>query len=461
MSAGLWLACCAGDARADLARAVLSVEPGAQIRFVDDPRAMRLSFLEEEPRVVAAAVGLSASGVSDINLAAALVADGRARKVVLVGRSLSGSLRSRAQTAGVAAVIDLDTIPARMGGAGPGGTGAAADAQPASEAYALSDITPMFDAHAASDARTAPGAIRKVGDGRRQPAPSVRAGERRRRVDAQKEAPVLVVSSGRGGVGKTAIVATAATVAASWGMRVSVVDLDLSCGNLFSCFGLPRGAALDGAVGSGGPMPEGEEWMSHGVAAGGGVTLFGPCSRPELAERVAPAVTALLDAAAAESDLVLVDTSATCTDATAQAFQRCSRLLLVHEEAATFIGSLARVSALAVRLGVARTRIVRVANHGDRHRSFDLYTGRSEAGLETARAYRVLEGGFEVGELLAEGNVAELARIESDFTVSVGRVLAQVLEELGRLPAADGARKALEQSQPRKRRFALGRKKAS
>ncbi|MEE1274495.1 MAG: hypothetical protein UHI81_08345, partial [Olegusella sp.] len=139
MSAGLWLACCAGDARADLARAVLSVEPGAQIRFVDDPRAMRLSFLEEEPRVVAAAVGLSASGVSDINLAAALVADGRARKVVLVGRSLSGSLRSRAQTAGVAAVIDLDTIPARMGGAGPGGTGAAADAQPASEAYALSD----------------------------------------------------------------------------------------------------------------------------------------------------------------------------------------------------------------------------------------------------------------------------------------------------------------------------------
>ena len=73
----------------------------------------------------------------------------------------------------------------------------------------------------------------------------------------------------------------------------------------------------------------------------------------------------------------------------------------------------------------------------------------------------MLEGGFEVGELLAEGNVAELARIESDFTVSVGRVLAQVLEELGRLPAADGARKALEQSQPRKRRFALGRKKAS
>lgn len=272
-------------------------------------------------------------------------------------------------------------------------------------------------------------------------------------------APILAVSSGRGGVGKTAIVATAAAVAASWGMRVSVVDLDLACGNLFTCFGLPHSAALD-------EMTEGVnsaeiDWAALGATAAEGVTLWGPCSRPEFAERAAPVVTPLLDAVAASSDLVLADTSATCTDATAQAFQRCSRLLLVHPETGMGIGSLARVSALAVRLGVARTRIVRVANHGDRRQHFDRSVGRSEMGLETARAYRVLEGGYEVGELLASGNATELAGIDSDFTASVAQMLAQMLEELGCLPAAETAHRALGEVQPRKRHFAIGRKKAS
>ncbi len=426
MSRDLWLACCAPPARDDLARAIRTLEPGAEMHFLDDPQAMRLALREEEPGTVGAAVGMTAQGVSDINLAAALVCDGLARKVVLVGRGLSGSERSRAQTAGVAATIDVDTIPARRGDAlsgVPGGTG------------------------------------QRHGDGRRHPASPMRAGKGDVGLKEKTGAPVLVVSSGRGGVGKTAIVATAAAVAASWGMRVSAVDLDLACGNLFTCFGLPHGAAIDGVPEDAGM--DDADWAAYGVAAAEGITLWGPCSRPELAERAAPVVTSLLDAAACSSDLVLVDTSATCTDATAQAFQRCSRLLLVHPEAGMGIGSLARVSALAVRLGVARTRIVRVANHGDRRQHFDRSVGRSEAGLETARAYRILEGGYEVGELLMSGNATELARIDSDFTVSVAQALAQMLEELGGLPSVETAHRALEEAQPRKRHFAIGRKKVS
>ena len=426
MSGNLWLACCAEAARGDLVRAVRSLEPEAEVHFEEDPQAMRLAFREEEPGAVGAAVGMTERGVSDINLAAALVSDGLARKVVLVGRGPSGSERSRAQAAGVTLTVDVDALPARREGA-------------------LS-VAPD-------------GAKRRYGDGRRQSAPSMRAGEGSTALEMKQGAPVLAVSSGRGGVGKTAIVATAAMVAASWGMRVAAVDLDLACGNLFTCFGLPHGAALDGVPE--GDAPDEMDWGGIGVAAAEGVTLWGPCSRPERAERAAPLVMPLLDAAAFSCDLVLVDTSATCTDATAQAFQRCSRLLLVHPESAVKIGSLARVSALAVRLGVARTRIVRVANHGDRRRHFDRSVGRGEAGLETARAYRVLEGGYEVGELLAEGNVAELARLDSDFTASVAQALAQILEELGCLPAAEAANRALEDAQPRKKHFAIGRKKAS
>ena len=203
MSRDLWLACCAPPARDDLARAIRTLEPGAEMHFLDDPQAMRLALREEEPGTVGAAVGMTAQGVSDINLAAALVCDGLARKVVLVGRGLSGSERSRAQTAGVAATIDVDTIPARRGDAlsgVPGGTG------------------------------------QRHGDGRRHPASPMRAGKGDVGLKEKTGAPVLVVSSGRGGVGKTAI---SGTVAYSAGeqpkdSKGDNYDIALSAGNVNS-----------------------------------------------------------------------------------------------------------------------------------------------------------------------------------------------------------------------------------
>lgn len=464
MSAHVWVACCAHDARNDMQRAIFSKEADAQIIYVADAARMRAIFQEEEPRKVAAAIGLTREGVSDINLAAALVQDGRAREVLLIGRNLSGSLRSRAARAHVNAVIDLRSLSSLA--AVP-----VVDDKPLSGNAMPSPLPiqskPTRTAVASSISETA----RRKG----QPhAAAVRVGKGEQMPDEQSGAPVLAISSGRGGVGKTTIAALLATVAGIWGLRVALIDLDLACGNLFCQFGLPRAPVLDrlspeltntampaSSLGGSVSSVETNDLLAMGVSAAERVTLWGPCSKPELSERVSPQITTLVTALKGSADLVIVDTSATCTDAVAQVFQLCDRLLLVHDEMAGGIGSLARTSALAVRLGVARTRIVRVANHGDRRSRFDLTCGRAEMGLETARAFRVLDGGEEVADYLAAGKAEELAVLDSDLVSSLRQMLSQILEELGCLPDCEEAHRVFEHTRQRKRRFGLLKRKAS
>ena len=205
-----------------------------------------------------------------------------------------------------------------------------------------------------------------------------------RRGDA---APILTITSGRGGVGKTSLTALMASVAARWGMDVAVVDLDLSCGNLYTCFGLTSIPDLMRIAPDGTALPE--AMARAGVRCNDRVRLWGPCERPEMAELVMPHVATLLSFLSTQHDLVLVDTSTTFSDGVAQAVQSCDRLMVVHDERPGAVSSAARVSALAVRLGVARTRIVRVVNLGDPRVKPNAFEGRGEVGLETARLDRL------------------------------------------------------------------------
>ena len=142
--------------------------------------------------------------------------------------------------------------------------------------------------------------------------------------------------------------------------------------------------------------------------------------------------------------MLLVDTSATFTDAVAQAAQAADRLLLVSDGRPGSLSALARSSGLAVRLGVARTRIARVENRASPRARASLTAGRAEVGLEAARVYRVLEGGAEVAELLAAGQATELVGSGIAFAESVATVLAQLLAELGRLPSCNEAERAAQ-----------------
>lgn len=482
----LWLGYAEKPSRREVLMALRRIAPGSAVVFAENAQELRERLAEEEPGTVGAIVGHAGEGVSDINLAAALVHDGRASEVVLVARGATGSLRSRAERAGVSRVVDATVAPALETSL------ARSEARRRGESAALELASPSPPAHgpvperrplpadppcvqpngrelSCESARSLPalparvplvyGAAGQASSGAPVPAAShaVAAPVPTLPAKPKDAAPILAVASGRGGVGKTALIALMAAVAGRWGMNVALVDLDLSCGNLHTCFGVVRPADLVRIVREGVPTPE--IMGRSSVRCGAHVQLWGPCEKPEMAELVMPHVATLLSYLSTHHDVVLVDTSTTFTDGVAQAVQFCDRMIVVHDERPGAVASAARMSALAVRLGVARTRIVRVLNLANPRAKVNAFEGRAEVGLETARLYRVVDGGLEAEDLLSSGKAEELAMLDCDLVADVSTLLAQTLSELGRLPDSEDARSAAEYHTRKRRILPFGKRR--
>ena len=459
MASDMWLGFAEKSGRREVLMALRQIAPGSAVVFVDSAEELRERFADEEPKTVGAIVGHTGDGVSSLNLAAAIVRDGRASEVVLVARGASGSLRSRAGRAGVTRVADVTALAAPLPATRPAleqSLGAVQASSVQRSRSALAHELPSLD----EDGEIA--GVRPVEGGQfallqpqtqmqaqpqmqPQPLPPVSA-------RSSEGAPILVAASGRGGVGKTALMALLASIAGRWGMNVALVDLDLSCGNLHSCFGVTKGPDLLRIAPDGKPTPESMGRSS--VRCNEHVHLWGPVERPETAELVMPHVATLLSYLATRYDLVLVDTSTTFTDGVAQAVQSCDRMLVVHDERPGAVASAGRMGAPAVGLGVARTRIVRAVNLADPREKLSAFEGRAEVGLETARMHRIVDGGIECEDLLAAGKVDELCQTDAPVVGCAATMLAQILTELGRLPDNEDARNAYE-LRGAKRRFTL------
>ena len=484
-----WLGFSSDSRRYEVETLVGMLSPTASVTFVRSAAELRERSRREMPQGVV--VGPGGSEISDINVAAAIARDGAARSVYLVASSPSGSLLSRANIAGIDEVLDLSCLPAgtrvpqvescarEADGSGgtrvPGGSpGVVPDfGGDIDEPELEPDFIPTtlvgeklacpLGLPQVTSASEPPGA-RGGGCGKPVPAdiqpPSGAMTSRIRPVPSPKgsegRTPILTFVSGRGGVGKTTLVATCACVAASWGLNVALCDLDLSFGNLYACFGM-RGPADLTPVSE---MAELEDDLVErlGAEACDGVRLWGGCERPEMAEVVMPHVSGILEALAQSHDLVLVDTSATFTDAVAQAAQSADRLLITVDEGPGSPAAQARLGSLAVRLGVARTRIVRVANRTNPKRRGVPVINRAEVGLETARTFCVVDGGEEVREFVGAGEVRQLSETKCEYVAGVSELLALLLGELGCLPEGAGTGTAGAGDEKR-HRWVFGRRK--
>lgn len=395
-----WCICAAPDGLARLRAHVLAADSEAEVLEVSDSWELR-ELLRGHARGASVVVGTGARGPSPVNVAAAIAADGSAGEVALVVADVSGSLRSRAKRAGVTRVMAESELAVR------------------------SPMTVQKEPR---------GLFGHDGGRAAEGGPCAGSGPARR-----EGVPVVCLVSGRGGVGKTAVCAVAGHVAASWGLRVALLDLDLAFGNLYAACGAQAPADVTPAVRDG--SLDVTAFGSCGAEVAERVGVWGPCALPEHAELVQPHAASLIASLTHEHDLVLVDTSSNWGDAVAAAAQQADRLLVVSDDRPGAVSSLARCGQLAARLGVARTRIVRVVNGCDPRGRDEGLVALSAQGLEGAREVRVLDGGEEAVELMASGHVAELALSDNPIATSVGEGLAQVLRELGRLPEGAGARK--------------------
>lgn len=456
--ASKWYVCDAGASAKSLMAATRMLHPGADVVCEANPLRIRSQVGSSSRHEASVVVGPHVEGLTPVNVAAALVADGMVDEVVLAAESPCGSLRSRAARAGIARVLDLSELPTWCTSVGAGQI-QPAKGQPRPTKHQLSaDVFADLDEpDGLGSASLLPsGEARKTLGGLPQAEKlsptSVRSLARldnagRSSWQAKKGIPVVVVASGRGGVGKTTLVGTMAASLASWGMKVAVVDLDLAQGNVYSTFGAKGAPDLAQLYSE--REPDAHDIESAAGSLAPNISVWGPCAMPESAELVAPHTTSLVSAVTCLADIVLVDTPATWSDGVAQAAQMADRLVLVSDARHSAITPVARAAALAVRLGVARTRIVRVSTYVDTHVSDEPLLHGADVGLEVARCFELPDGGRDLYELVDAGHVGELVEQGDDYAQGVAHICAKLLEELGALPDVDAARKAL--ANPRKK----------
>ena len=101
-----WVGYCIDEGIGDLQRAAGTLGALDELSMAYDADELRRMVRDSEVGSLGVIVGMTSDGVSDVNLAAAIARDGRARVVALVRRGASGSLRSRARNAGIDLVLD-------------------------------------------------------------------------------------------------------------------------------------------------------------------------------------------------------------------------------------------------------------------------------------------------------------------------------------------------------------------
>lgn len=254
---------------------------------------------------------------------------------------------------------------------------------------------------------------------------------------AAHRAPVVCAISGRGGCGKSTLVAALAKSSSLLGLRVALIDLDLMFGNLYDFFGADAPCDIGQMIEPArtGALRE-EDMLRCAVQLEAGLTLWGPLARPEQAELMGPAVELMLDVLRREADIILVDTSSFWNDAVAAAVAASDRCLVVGDGTTGSASSAARAVELATRVGVPRTRMTGVFNRFGRRGCGEDAAMRFEVTVSLSSKARIADGGDEVAGLLAFGRATDIVSEPGPFAESVRSFARQMLSELGCSPGA-------------------------
>ena len=242
-------------------------------------------------------------------------------------------------------------------------------------------------------------------------------------------APLVVAISGRGGVGKTTLVACMAAAAARMGLRAAVLDLDLMFGNLHSLYAVDAPRDLARIVADDGLRDEDVEGSAMRV--GPGLTLWGPVADAERAELLGLPCEQLVGALRGLADVIIADTSVFWGDAVAAVVARCDRCLVVGGAGPDAGASATRAVDLACRVGVPRTKMTSVVTRFGAPGCGEEAALRFELAVSLHSRARIADGGQEVAGMLAFGKARELAAGQGAFARDIRSFTASTLRELG------------------------------
>lgn len=245
-------------------------------------------------------------------------------------------------------------------------------------------------------------------------------------------APLVVAISGRGGCGKSTLIAAMAWQAAHMGLRAAVIDLDLMFGNLHAIMGVERACDLAKLVdGDGAVACTQENVESTAMRIMPGLTLWGPCFAPEYAELLSAPSERLIGVLRHEADVIFADTSVFWGDAVAAAVSSCDRCLVVGTGEVGAEAATVRAAALAARIGVPKTRMTCVFNRFGAAGCDEERALRFEMAVALRSRLRIADGGQTVRDLLSFGKLGDLMTIAGPFSRDTQVASYGLLKELG------------------------------
>lgn len=433
MMASIWLACCARDDYPQVLAEVRTRDERAQVlRFgsVADLPQLIERFPDEAAGV---AVLVREMGGADLEHAVGdLSRSGRVRQCLVFVGELDAGAAARLFHAGATEVIAVEGAvapPPRPGtdACTEGSLLASADGAAEAQADALEVPIELEECYAAQmkleERAHAVPSLEKAAE--------LSAARRGAADSSVRRAPVIAAISGRGGVGKTTLLAAMACCAARMGLRAAVLDLDLMFGNLYDVLGIDEPHDLGLIARRGGEGPSDEDIEASAMRVGPGLTLWGPALEPEQAECLGVPCERLIEVLRGLADVIFVDTSVFWGDAVAAAVAVCDRCLVVGGAGTSSCASAARAASLAARLGVPRTRMTSVVNCYGAEGCGEEFALRFEMAVSLRSKARIADGGSEVSGMLSFGYAGELAAGKGAFARSIREFTGEMLRELG------------------------------
>lgn len=243
--------------------------------------------------------------------------------------------------------------------------------------------------------------------------------------------PTICLASARGGVGKSTLAVLMALAMAGEGLRVALIDLDYQFGTCLGFLGLEQTDGLPEPR-DGQPLSLDERMLERcRVQATPGLLAYEFCRMPELSELFVPVSERIVRAARGRCDVALVDLPAGMSEGVAQVLELSDRCLIVGDQQALSLESMAAAVALSTRLGVPRTKLLAVLNRSDARHRDEGFLSRARFELQTPQIMRVVDGGPEVTRMLELGCAGELVAMRNRCALSSADLASALCTELG------------------------------
>ena len=382
---------------------------------------------------------VSSDDIDPINLAAAIKRDGCAARVSLVAFESTGSLMSRAKSAGIDAVIGLAEFAMRYRDAKRRFANAAARPQVAVPAVA------QTSEDALTGGRRPSGQAASFSEAPVRAIPGGNVLYRATSTASDHSAFIMPVVSGSGGSGKSTVAVLAAYLCQRIGYRTALVDLDLQFGDVMALVGRDEAVRVDDLI-------ETPALIARlDAEPGGAPAIIGAPRRLERAEAVARDVGALIDALAARFDVVVANTGSLWGEQHAAVLERSSKAVFLIDQRPSSLRACQHALELCARCGIATGPFLFAVNRCERGA---LYTSiDASCALRGAKTVELAEGGFDVEDALAAGRPDDLIDDDNDLCESIREMLE------GTLPGCAERMAAHASSRPRMKRL-FGRRRA-